>query len=236
MQVAGGRGAMRTRRGWSRRSRPAATTVSGVARRHGLSPQQLFGWRRQVKEAQAVVSKDDEPRFVPAVVDAAPSDTAGHLQRKTPRRQRDEPLAGTIEVAIDGVTVRIGPGAPAGHDRRGVAGFESRRVIGPTGAVRVMVATRPVDFRKGADGLAALVRESMAADPFSGAVYVFRAKARGPDQAGVLGRHGSVPVRQAAGGWHLPLAEDRRRRDPFVGRAIVGAARRAGLAACPCGA
>jgi transposase len=49
-------------------------------------------------------------------------------------------------------------------------------VIGPTGAVRVMVATRPVDFRKGAEGLAALVRETMTADPFSGAVYVFRAK------------------------------------------------------------
>ena len=39
-----------------------------------------------------------------------------------------------------------------------------------------MVATRPVDFRKGADGLAALVRETMGADPFGGAVYVFRAK------------------------------------------------------------
>jgi transposase len=49
-------------------------------------------------------------------------------------------------------------------------------LIGPTGAVRVMVATKPVDFRKGAEGLAALVRETMAADPFSGAVYVFRAK------------------------------------------------------------
>jgi hypothetical protein len=49
-------------------------------------------------------------------------------------------------------------------------------VIGPTGAVRVLVATKPVDFRKGADGLAALVRETMGADPFSGAVYVFRAK------------------------------------------------------------
>jgi transposase len=49
-------------------------------------------------------------------------------------------------------------------------------VIGPTGAVRVMIATKPVDFRKGAEGLAALVRETMAADPFSGAVYVFRAK------------------------------------------------------------
>ena len=49
-------------------------------------------------------------------------------------------------------------------------------MIGPTGAVRVMVASRPVDFRKGAEGLAALVRETMGADPFSGAVYVFRAK------------------------------------------------------------
>ncbi len=49
-------------------------------------------------------------------------------------------------------------------------------MIGPTGSVRVMMATRPVDFRKGAEGLAALVRETMGADPFSGAVYVFRAK------------------------------------------------------------
>lgn len=49
-------------------------------------------------------------------------------------------------------------------------------MIGPTGAVRVMVATKPVDFRKGAEGLATLVREAMMADPFSGTVYVFRAK------------------------------------------------------------
>jgi transposase len=47
-------------------------------------------------------------------------------------------------------------------------------MIGPTGAVKVMVATKPVDFRKGAEGLAAL--ETMRVDPFSGVVYVFRAK------------------------------------------------------------
>jgi transposase len=88
-------------------------SVSGVARRHGLSLQQLFGWRRQVKEAQAVFSKDHEPRFVPAIIDAAPSDIAGQTQRKTRRQHRDEPPAGMIEVAIDGVTVRIGAGAPA---------------------------------------------------------------------------------------------------------------------------
>ena len=40
----------------------------------------------------------------------------------------------------------------------------------PSGA-RVLVATKPVDFRKGPEGLTALVREA-GADPFSGALYV----------------------------------------------------------------
>jgi len=43
-----------------------------------------------------------------------------------------------------------------------------------------MIATRPVDFRKGAEGLAALVCGKMKSDPFSGAVYVFRAKRADP--------------------------------------------------------
>ena len=45
----------------------------------------------------------------------------------------------------------------------------------PSG-VRVLVATKPVDFRKGADGLAALAKEVLKQDPFSGVVLVFRAK------------------------------------------------------------
>jgi transposase len=45
----------------------------------------------------------------------------------------------------------------------------------PAGA-RVLVATRPVDFRKGAHSLAALAAEVLGEDPFSGAVIVFRAK------------------------------------------------------------
>jgi len=53
----------------------------------------------------------------------------------------------------------------AGHECRGAGCVEGRLVIGPTGAVRVMVATKPVDFRKGAEGMAALVRENMGADP-----------------------------------------------------------------------
>jgi transposase len=42
--------------------------------------------------------------------------------------------------------------------------------------LQVLVARRPVDFRKQADTLAALVQEVLAANPYSGAVYVFRAK------------------------------------------------------------
>jgi transposase len=48
-------------------------------------------------------------------------------------------------------------------------------MVPPTG-IRVLVATKPVDFRKGMDGLAALVQEELKADPFSGVIYVFRAK------------------------------------------------------------
>ena len=49
-------------------------------------------------------------------------------------------------------------------------------MIALPGGVRVLIATRPVDFRKGMDGLAALVKEHLRADPYSGAVFVFRAR------------------------------------------------------------
>ena len=42
--------------------------------------------------------------------------------------------------------------------------------------LQVLVATRPVDFRKQADGLAAIVQAALGADPFCGAVFVFRSK------------------------------------------------------------
>ena len=41
---------------------------------------------------------------------------------------------------------------------------------------RVLIATKPVDFRKGMDGLAALVAAELRLEPFSGVVYVFRSK------------------------------------------------------------
>ncbi len=49
-------------------------------------------------------------------------------------------------------------------------------MILPGGPLRVFIATRPVDFRKGIDGLAGVVQETLRLDPFSGTVFVFRAK------------------------------------------------------------
>ena len=37
-------------------------------------------------------------------------------------------------------------------------------MIGPSGTVKVLIATKPVDFRKGAEGLASLVKDQMRAD------------------------------------------------------------------------
>ncbi|MEO1978069.1 MAG: IS66 family insertion sequence element accessory protein TnpB [Paracoccaceae bacterium] len=46
----------------------------------------------------------------------------------------------------------------------------------PSHTVRILVATQPVDFRKGHDGLAALVASVLKEDPFTGTVFLFRAK------------------------------------------------------------
>jgi transposase len=51
------------------------------------------------------------------------------------------------------------------------------------------LATRPVDFRKGAHSLAALAAEVLRQDPFSGAVLVFRS--RRADQVKILVLDGS---------------------------------------------
>jgi transposase len=49
-------------------------------------------------------------------------------------------------------------------------------VIFPSDRVRVMVATKPIDFRKGHDRLAAMVENELSKDPFTGTVFVFRGR------------------------------------------------------------
>lgn len=51
-------------------------------------------------------------------------------------------------------------------------------MLAVTPQMRVLVAIDPVDFRRGIDGLAQVVRELFAADPFSGCVFVFGNRAK----------------------------------------------------------
>jgi transposase len=84
--------------------------VSDVARRHGLSPQQVFTWRRQARRLPTPMA--DDPPFVPAVVDAmVPAVAVGH-ERNTARRKA-KPDLGSIEIEVDGTIIRAGHGADA---------------------------------------------------------------------------------------------------------------------------
>ena len=44
--------------------------------------------------------------------------------------------------------------------------------------MRLLVAVEPVDFRRGIDGLAALCRQQLQADPMTGALFIFRSRNR----------------------------------------------------------
>ena len=71
--------------------------VSHVARRNGLTPQQLFTWRRQARE-RTEASK--AVTFVPVVLAAAPAADA-------------KAEATIIEIVIGATTVRVLPGVDA---------------------------------------------------------------------------------------------------------------------------
>ena len=75
---------------------------------------------------------------------------------------------------------------------------------------RVLIATKPVDFRKGMDGLAALVAAELKLEPFSGIVYVFRSKRA--DRVKLLFWDGTgvclFAKRREAGGFRWPRVQD----------------------------
>ncbi|MER9645210.1 transposase [Mesorhizobium sp. M0239] len=84
----------------------AGATVSAVARRYALSPQQLFAWRRAARQPLAEAPAP-ESLFVAAVI-AAPRPKPAASRRRKQKAARD---AGVIELEIDGVAMRVGRGA-----------------------------------------------------------------------------------------------------------------------------
>jgi transposase len=84
--------------------------VSVVARRHGLTPQQVFGWRRQARRALAAMREAAPVGFVPALVAQPTPEPSAAPPRPSRRSQRRGPEAG-IELEVAGVAVRVGPSA-----------------------------------------------------------------------------------------------------------------------------
>ena len=103
-------------------------------------------------------------------------------------------------------------------------------MIGTGGALRIVVATRPVDFRKGHDGLAAVAEHELGVDPHSGVAVVFRSKSG--DRLKILLWDGTGLVllykRLEQGRFAWP-GVPRRGDAPFAG-AVRGVVRGSGLA------
>jgi transposase len=88
----------------------AGAVVSEVARRHGLSPQQLFGWRARFRAAVkgSAPSCDGTPSFVPAIVEAEPrSSAAPALPAAVIAMGAAGVAPASIEIALGGVIVRV---------------------------------------------------------------------------------------------------------------------------------
>jgi transposase len=83
-------------------------TVCGVARQHGLTPAQLFTWRRLARRSRWPV-KGPPALFVPALVEPSPSPPSPPAAQ--PRCARRRGAVAGIELEMDGIVVRIGAGA-----------------------------------------------------------------------------------------------------------------------------
>jgi transposase len=80
--------------------------VSDVARRHGISPQQLFGWRAKLRSAIAIAASAptpaETPTFAPVLVNESSSRRIAALE---PPGQTDNVPA--IEITLGSAVVRV---------------------------------------------------------------------------------------------------------------------------------
>ena len=83
-------------------------SVSAVARRHALTPQQLFGWRRATRRPVDSAPPDDVgPVFAPVIVEAAQDSSKTTL---APVRASGSPV---IEIVIGAASGRVSRGIDA---------------------------------------------------------------------------------------------------------------------------
>lgn len=95
---------------------PGRGGVSAVARRHGLDPSQIYGWRKDLlKQLKVQVSADpaaerEAAMFVPAMIEA---DAPAKLAPRRHSQQRRHAKQAAVELEIDGIAVKIAHGTDA---------------------------------------------------------------------------------------------------------------------------
>ena len=72
--------------------------VADVARRHGISPQQLFGWRGQLRAELNTAALVEVPLFAPAIVESSVPQSTDIVQA---------PASPSIEIVLGQAVVRI---------------------------------------------------------------------------------------------------------------------------------
>src|SRR5882724_7284153 len=75
-----------------------------VARRHDITPQHLFAWRKAARAGRLVLPAASSPKFVPVVTAPGDLGAAGAATR----------CAGSIVIEIAGAAVRADPGVDLG--------------------------------------------------------------------------------------------------------------------------
>lgn len=83
-------------------------SVSAVARRNGLTPQQLFTWRR---EAGKRLKASPPPAFVPAVIVPEAATEPAPVMRARVKRAPERRRGAAIAIDVDGAKVTIENGA-----------------------------------------------------------------------------------------------------------------------------
>jgi transposase len=78
--------------------------VSEVARRHDITPQHLFGWRKAARAGRLILPAAELPMFVPVVTTTSDPGAASMVTKR----------AGSITIEIAGAVVRADPGVDLG--------------------------------------------------------------------------------------------------------------------------
>jgi transposase len=145
----------------------AGAGVREVVARQGLRADHLSAWRRLARGGKLAPPAPESPMEFAALT------VARSWPAASARVLKADP--GAVEILVGSIAVRLDANAPP-ERIAAVAAGAGRGMIFPMSRVRVLVAAKPVDFRKGHDGLAALVKNELRKDPAAGTVFVFRSR------------------------------------------------------------